>query len=107
MIKKRIQVYADEETKRRIELAAAKQDIAVTEYCLAAIVQQLAEDDMLEREKIEISIKPTTGKDGNLLADLRALHEEIEAYRGGKLIDVDQELEQMREERDHELTGLR
>ena len=105
MNKMRIQVYTDQETKRRIELAAARQDIAITQYCLEAIRQQLAEDDMLERESIEIPIKPA--KEEGLIADLRALHEEIKTYRGGKLIDVDQELEQMREERDYELTGLR
>ena len=95
MGKTRIQVYADEETKRRIELAAARQDVAITQYCLEAIRQQLAEEDMLERESIEIRIKPA--KEDDLIADLRALHEEIKRYRGGKLIDVDQELEQMRE----------
>jgi hypothetical protein len=105
MNKMRIQVYTDQETKRRIELAAARQDIAITQYCLEAIKQQLAEDDMLERETIEIPVK--TVRDEDLIADLRALHEEIKTYRDGKLIDVDQELEQMREERDYELTGLR
>jgi hypothetical protein len=48
MGKKRIQVYADEETKRRVEAAAAKYRMPVTAYCLAAIRQQLADDDMLE-----------------------------------------------------------
>jgi hypothetical protein len=91
MSKTRIQVYTDEETKRRIELAAVRQNIAVTQYCLQAIEQQLAEDDMLERETIEIPIKPTKGE--NPIADLGALHEEIKAYRGGKLVEVDQELE--------------
>jgi uncharacterized protein (DUF1778 family) len=43
MNKQRIQVYADPETKRRIELAAAKHETSVTEYCLAAIEQQLAD----------------------------------------------------------------
>lgn len=103
MAKKRIQVYTDEETKRRIELAAAKQDIAVTAYCLAAIIQQLIEDDMLEREKIEIPIRQT--RDENLIADLRALREEIKARRGGKPIDIDI-VNVVREERDYELTGL-
>ena len=103
MIKKRIQVYADQETKRRIELAAAKQDVPVTEYCLAAIIQQLAEDDMLEREQVEIPIKPTQGED--LLADLRDLRERIKARRGGRLIQLDI-VHQVREERDYELTGL-
>jgi hypothetical protein len=36
------------ETRRRIELAAAKYNLPVTEYCLNAIRQQLAEDDLLE-----------------------------------------------------------
>lgn len=104
MVKKRIQVYTDPETKRRVELAAAKQDVAVTEYCLAAIMQLLDEDDMLEREKVEIAIKPTKGED--LIADLRALREKIKVRRGGKLIDVNI-VRKVREERDHELTGLR
>ncbi len=98
---KRIQVYADEETKRRVELAAAKHDIPVTEYCLAAIRQQLAEDDLLEQEQIEITIRPAE-KD-SLIAKLRALHEDILAYRDGEPLDVDRDREAMREERDDEL----
>lgn len=105
MNKKRIQVYADPVTKRRIELAAARRDIPVTQYCLEAIQQKLAEDDMLEREKIEIPIRPAEGED--LIASLRALHEKIKAHRGGKLIEVDRILDQVREERDHEILGLR
>ena len=103
--KKRIQVYADPETKRRIELAAARRDVAVTQYWLEAVLQQLVEDDMLERELIEIPIKVTT--DDDLIADLRTLHAEILAYRGGEPLDIYHELEKMREERDYELTGLR
>jgi hypothetical protein len=102
---KRIQVYADLETKRRIELAAARRAVAVTQYCLEAIRQQLEEDDLLEREQIEIPVKPI--QDEVLIAELRALQEQIKAERGGKLIDVDRALEQIREERDYELTGLR
>lgn len=104
MAKKRIQVYADEETKRRIELAATKHDVAVTEYCLAAIKQQLVEDDMLEREQIEISIKPI--RDNNLIAKLRALRKKIKARRGGRPIQLDI-VGQVREERDYELLGMR
>jgi len=103
MGKTRIQVYTDEETKRRIELAAAKHDIAITQYCLEAIRQQLAEDDMLERETIEIPIKPN--RDEDLIDDLCVLRERIKARRGGELITIDI-VEQVREERDHELTGL-
>jgi uncharacterized protein (DUF1778 family) len=104
MIKKRIQVYADPETKRRIELAAARRDIPVTRYCLEAIHQKLAEDDMLERETVEIPIKQTKGED--LIANLRALREKILASRGGKLISLDI-VEQVREERDRELFSMR
>lgn len=105
MEKQRIQVYADPEMKRRIELAAAKHNVAVTEYCLSAIVQQLADDELLEEEQVAIPVKRT--KDKDLIADLRALRAAILADRGGKLIDVDRIMEEMREERDYELTGVR
>lgn len=105
MIKERIQVYADQETKRRVELAAARHDIPVTEYCLAAIKQQLTEDDLLEREQIEVAIKPPEKDD--LIAELRALHEDILTYRNGEPLDIDRDLEAMRKERDDELIGLR
>lgn len=104
MNNKRIQVYADEETKRRIELAAARRAVAVTQYCLEAIRQQLAEDDLLEREQIEIPIKRP--KPENLMANLRALRAKILARRGGQPIDFDI-VEQVREEREYELIGLR
>jgi hypothetical protein len=107
MDKKRIQVYADEEMKRRIELAAAKYNVPVTAYCLQAITQQLADDDLLEEEQIPIAVAPTKRKDETLIADLHALREAILTDRGGKLIDVDDTLEQVRAERDYELTGLR
>jgi hypothetical protein len=35
------------------------------------------------------------------------LQAKIKAERGGKLLDVDQALQETRDERDHELTGLR
>lgn len=102
--KQRIQVYTDEETKRRVELAANKHDIPVTVYCLEAIKQQLAGDDLLEREQIQIQIKPS--KEYDLIADLRALQEQIKTRRGGKPIDVDAIIQQVREERDGELIGM-
>jgi uncharacterized protein (DUF1778 family) len=106
MDKKRIQVYADPDTKRRIELAAARYDVAVTEYCLEAIKQQLAEDDILEEEQIEIPVRKA---EKDYIADLRALRQAILADRGRKPIDIDIPalIEQMREERDEQLIGLR
>ena len=104
--KKRIQVYTDPETKRRIELAAAKYNLAVTAYCLEAIRRQLLEDDVLEREQIEIPIRKP---EKDMLADLRALREAILADRGGKPLEVDLAalIKQMRKERDEKLSSLR
>jgi hypothetical protein len=105
MEKQRIQVYADPGIKRRIELAAAKYNVPVTEYCLSAIEQQLADDDLLEAEQITIPVTPSDGRDDDLITDLRALRERILARRGGRLIDMDI-VEQVRAERDDELTDL-
>ena len=103
-MQKRIQVYADDEIKRRIELAAAKYDMPVTEYCMQAIRQQLKDDDMLERAQIEIWVNPH--QQDNLIEDLQALHNSILDKRDGKIIDVDPILEAVREEREHELIGM-
>ncbi|MSP12190.1 MAG: hypothetical protein EXR62_04440 [Chloroflexi bacterium] len=105
MGRKRIQVYIDPETKRRIELAAAKRQMAVTEYCLEAIKQQLLKDDMLKADPLEIPVRKTKGAD--LITDLRSLHARILADRQGEPIDVDTILEQMRDEREDEILGLR
>jgi hypothetical protein len=102
MVTRRIQVYADAETKRRIELAAAKHNVPVTAYCLAAIMQQMSEDQVLEQEQIEIQIKPTAQTvDTQFLAQMRMLRERIKARRGGNVsTDI---VEQVRTERDEEL----
>jgi uncharacterized protein (DUF1778 family) len=104
MEKKRIQVYADETMKRRIELAAAKHHMAVTEYCLQAITQQLADDEMLEAEQFTLTVSPALSEE--FIANLRALQAKIKARRGGQPIDIDRIMQEMREERDRELTGL-
>src|SRR5437870_4077513 len=103
MAMRRIQVYADAETKRRIELAAAKRNLPVTAYCLEAIMQQLSEDEVLDRERIEISVKPGSEViDAKLLDQMQALREKILARRGGEPITEDI-LEQLRVERDEDL----
>lgn len=101
MTKKRIQVYADPETKRRVELAAARRNVPVTEYCLDAIRQRLDEEGVLEQAKIEIPVEPLDNQE--LLDKLRVLHQDILASRGGKLIDVDQVIDRVREEREHKI----
>jgi len=104
MDKKRIQVYADPEMKRRIELAAAKYNIPVTEYCLSAIQQQLADDDLLEAEQVTLSVSPTLEED--FIDSLEALQAKIKARRDGHPIDIDRFIEEMRAERDDELLSL-
>lgn len=106
MNKQRIQVYAGPETKRRIELAAAKHETSVTEYCLAAIEQQLADDDMLERQQIDIPVTPTQ-PGAHLIASLRQLRERITTDRGGALVDLDNLFDELHDERDHDLFGVR
>lgn len=101
----RIQVYADAEMKRRIELASIRRELSVTEYCLQAIQQRLAEEDLLERERIEIRLAP--GPNSELVADLRALQGRIADRRGGRELDVDGVLDEVRGARDVELSSLR
>ena len=104
MTKHRIQVYADAELKRRIELAAAKQDVAVTQYCLAAIARQLADDTLLEAEEIVVQVTPSY--DDALLADMRDLRERITARRNQTPITMDV-LAEVRAEREDELIRMR
>jgi len=105
MNKQRIQVYADFTMKRRIELAAAKYNMPVTEYCLAAIEQQLIDDDLLERNHIQIAIQPTIS--GELVSELHDLQKRILARRDGLLVGIDDALAQIREGRTNELSSLR
>lgn len=107
MEKARIQFYADAETKRRIKLAAARQGMPINEYCLAAVQQQLAEDEVTEAEGQTSRVYTDVHADGedHLLVDLRALRHRILTRRGGKLVDLDL-ISQVRDERDEELTGL-
>ena len=106
MNKQRIQVYTDSVTKRRIELAATKHEVSVTDYCLFAITQQLADDDLLEAEQVDIPIKQSIAT-ASLIADVHQLRETIKAERGGMLIDLDGALEELRDERDHDLLSMR
>ncbi len=104
MSNKRIQVHADENMRRRLTLAAAKEGVPVHQYCLAAIRERLAQDDLLEDE-IEMAGAPAQGE--HLMVELTRLHQDILSYRDGELLDIDAELEATREERDEELIGLR
>jgi|GEM_PF-1311019 len=100
---RKIEVYADTETKRRIESAAAKRNLPVAGYCLQAIVQQVWEDEALEQEQTPIAATPSKHTlDSDLMAEMRTLRERIHTRRGGELITADV-VEQVRAERDEEL----
>lgn len=101
----RIQVYTDPEMKRRIQLAAARHNTPVTQYCLEAIEQRLADEGLLDQDKIEIPIKPEESED--LISDLRALRQKILADRDGAPINIDEIIEDVRAGRDDELLSLR
>lgn len=104
-MRKRIQVYTDPETKRRIELAAAKHHASVTDYCFTAIRERLAADDVMEHEHIEIPVRRS--HDINLIADLRALRNKMTIARDARSLDLDAIFDDLHEEREHDLLGLR
>jgi hypothetical protein len=101
----RIQIYSDPETKRRVEVAAIKSRTSVTDYCLGAIRARLAEDGLLEPDRIEIEfVRPG---DDPVMARIRELRLGILEDRHGEGIDVDTIIEQIRAERSDAILGLR
>ena len=76
----------------------------MTQFCLDAIVQQLADDELLDANAILIDVKPDS--DEPLFDDLRRLRNEILARRDGEMITSDI-VAQVRAERDDELINLR
>lgn len=104
MNKKRLQIYADDETVRRIELAAQKHNLPVSAYCLAAIQHQLEEDGF---EDSELFADDNQTEFHELVDEIRDLQERILRERNGQPVDVDSLLEELREERDEEALGLR
>ena len=104
MTKKRIQIYADDQTMRRVELAAEKHNLPINAYCLTAIRQQLDEDG-IEVDAQNLEVEQTQFQE--VINELRQLQERILHKRNGQPVDVDTLVEQLREERDEEALGLR
>lgn len=104
MDKTRIQVYVNEEAKRRIELASMIREVPVTEYCWQAIQQQLAEDDMLERDSVSLRVRRPDP--AALYADLAELRSRILRRRDGLNLD-DDIVEVLRRERENEVLDVR
>jgi hypothetical protein len=105
MDEKCIQLFTDPETEWRIELVAAKRDVAVAEYCLAAIQRQLVEDEQLERYRLDIPGR--SGLDEEFFRSLQTLREKIKVRRGGQPIDIYRIMTQMRDERENEILGMK
>lgn len=105
MEKQRVHLYTDSETKRRIELAAHRHSLSLTDYCMRAIRRQLVDDGITQSSAAQE--EHTARVEDALLDEVRALHQEIRNHRHGAGIGVDEELNQLREERDHDLSGLR
>lgn len=104
MEKGRVHLSTDRETKHRIALAARRRNLSVTDYCMEAIRRQLADDGVIE-------VRPTTTVQSQqsleeVLAELRAVHQEILAHNDLGGTDVVEELNRMREERDLDLSGM-
>lgn len=95
-----IDVYVHEpDIRRRVKLAAAQHHMRIQEWCLQVIVERLAEEELLA---------PESTATGDVPAMLRALQDRIKARRGGvDLPDLDEQLDETRLEREHELLGLR
>lgn len=102
--KKRLQVYAADETIRRIELAAQKHNLPVSTYCLIAIQHQLEEDGVAINGAFA---EANQSQFQALINEMRELQTRTLQERGGQPIDVDSLLEDLRDERDEEALGLR
>ncbi len=98
-----IQLFTDPETERRLEVVASKRDVAVAEYCLAAIKRQLVEDEQLE--DCRPSGADRSKVDEAFFDSLQALREKIRKRRNGKPIEVDRIISQIRQEREIDFDG--
>lgn len=101
--KKRIQVYADGRTKRQVELAASRHNMPVTAYCLHALLQQLAEDHILEEEKIEI---PVETRQVGVVEKIDSGRRQMQKTMHGKPLGAVQMIDSLRKERSHETSYL-
>jgi hypothetical protein len=104
MSRKCPQIYVDDETIRRVEVAAQKHKLPVTTYCLTAIQHQLEEDGI---EVDELFVEADQAQFQTVLEKIIDLQQRILKRRDGQSVDVDALLEELREERDEEALGLR
>lgn len=100
----RIDVYVpNPRIRSRIRVAAARQEMRISQWCLQAILERLGQE---ERGQVDSSVSALFGQD--LLPELITLQKKIKAHRRGKIItSLDDHLETARLERNHELFGLR
>jgi len=94
----RLEVYVpNEETRRRVKLAATASSMKLSEYCLEAILERLEQDEEQAWSNL-----------GDVVENLKAWQERVRTQLGGKIIpDTAEVIRYLREERLHATTGLR
>ena len=96
----RITIDVSPEMRRRIKLAAAQNDLSISEY-LGRILDEAVpqEVNMVQRQRKRLTREA--------LEDIYRVHEEIKQHTQGKVFEDSSELiHQMREERSRELDQL-
>ena len=89
--RKRIQIYADDETIRRVEVAAQKHNLSVTTYCLTAIQHQLEEYGI---EVSELFKEADQAQFQTVLKEIIELQQRILKRRNGQPVHIDALLEE-------------
>lgn len=94
----RLEIYLpNEEVRRRVKLAAAAHDVKLSEYCFAAILERLEQDE-----------EQSWGNWQTQVEELRVWQRQVRVrLKGKKLPDSAVVLRQLRKERTRDLAGLR
>jgi hypothetical protein len=94
----RLEIYLpDEEMRRRVKLAAAAHDVKLSEYCVAAILERLEQDEAQSWNNWQREVE-----------ELRAWQRQVRArLKGKKIPDSAAVLRRLRKERTRALAGLR
>ncbi len=94
----RLEIYLpDEETRRRVKLAAASRDQKISAYCTEAILERLEQDEEQSASNSQKQVE-----------ELRAWQQQVRAKLKGKTIpDTAEIIRQLREERARGIPGLR
>lgn len=105
MSKERIQVYVDSDTKKRVELGAARQEVSVTRYCLDAIQQKLDEENLLNKDEITVPVDRKTHQ-LQVINRIQSLREQTLERREGAELEIDSVIQDLRDEQTRSAAGM-